>query len=307
MADPMVCILNPAAGGGRALRLEPSIEAFLRERGLAARITRTEAPGHAADLAAEAAAAGASTLVAVGGDGTVHEVVNGLLGGDVGRSPALGQPRERLPELAVVPAGTGNDFARTLGIPRAADRALPVLADGRSRRVDVGRVGRRYFVNIAGVGFDAEVAADVNRRPKRLPGFLPYVLGVFRILARYQPTPVRFRLDGVAHAGPILLLAVGNARFYGGGMMLCPDASVDDGVFDVCVGGDVGKLETLRLLVKVFKGAHVGHPRVTMYRARTVEVESATPLYVHADGEVIGQVPVAFTCLPGALAVRVPR
>lgn len=314
MAEAMVGILNPAAAGGRAARLRPAVEAFFREHRPDARLLVTEAPGHAATLAAEAARAGARTVVAIGGDGTVHEIVNGLFGGDLaggasGLDEGPGGPdggAVPAPSLALIPAGTGNDFARTAGIPLAPHAAMQALAAGRDRRVDLGRAGSRYFVNIAGVGFDAEVAAELYRRPKRLPGFLPYVIGAVTMLARYAPTPVEFDLDGVLHQQRVLLLAVGNARYYGGGMMLCPDALLDDGLFDVCVGGDLGKLETLGLLLKVFKGAHVGHPRVAMYRARTVEVRSPAPLWVHADGEIIGRVPVAFTCLPGALTVKVP-
>ncbi len=291
-----VCIFNPVAGRGRALAWRRAVADACRAAGLAHRELVTEHPGHARDLAEEAAGNGARLVVAVGGDGTVHEVVNGLAAVALPAGPAL----------AVVPAGTGNDFARTVGIPREPGAAVRLVARGRERAVDLADVNGRTYCNIAGIGFDAEVAREVNRAPKRLPGPLTYLLGVFKILAAYHPVAVRYELDGQPFAEPLLLMAVGNGRFYGGGMMMCPAAEIDDGLLDVCIGGDLGKLETLGVLPRVFSGTHVRHPKVRVVRAREVRVLAADrPLAIHADGEVVSESPAVFRVLPGALRVLV--
>lgn len=270
------------------------MRAFLSAAGLPVEFGWTEGPGHATGLAVAAARAGFGQVAAMGGDGTLHEVINGLAETD---------PQ---PVLGVIPAGTGNDFARSLGIPLDPLQAAGVVTHGCERCIDLGRVNGRYFVNVGGVGFDAEVAAMVNRGPHRGGGAWPYVVSLFRVLATYRNAMVRIRLDGEqSFKEKILLVAVGNARSYGGGMKVVPHALVDDGLLDVCIGGDLNPVQTLGLLPKVFAGTHLGHPMVRSLRARKIEVESEQSLSVHADGETVGVTPAVFEVVPGRLRVRV--
>ena len=252
----------------------------------------TEGPGHATDIARRAAARGVERLVVVGGDGTIQEAAAGLLGSGT--------------VLGLVPAGTGNDFSRTHRIPRDPAAALAIALGTAGRRVDVGLVNERVYVNVAGVGFDAEVAAWTKYRTSVIRGPALYVVGVLRQLLYYRPTDLTFTIDGREETARCLLLAVGNGRYYGGGMMMCPQAEPDDGLLDVVIGGDVTKLETLGLLPKVFVGKHLLHPKVRSLRAQKVAVSGGSHLTVHADGEPSGKLPADFRCLPGALLIASP-
>ena len=287
-------IVNPIAGGHRALaawrRLEPAAHREWPDLG----VVITERPGHATLLARQAADAGCQRVVVVGGDGTIQEVVTALLHTET--------------VIGVVPAGTGNDFSRTHLIPRDHEQALAIAMGPFVRRVDVGTVNGRPYVNVAGVGFDAEVCAWVKPRTRLLGGGPPlYVAGVFRQLLGYRAQSLNFALDGETFREKCFLIAVGNGRYYGGGMKMCPAAQPDDGWLDVVIGGDLGKLETIRLLSKVYRGDHVTQPKVRTVRARVVSVAGGPDLAVQADGEPVGRLPAEFGLCPGALCVAVPE
>lgn len=295
-------IVNPTAGGGRGLEVWREVERALPGLGIAADHRLTHGPGTATELAAAACRAGHTLVVGIGGDGTIQEIVNGLVGAD-GRSPAT---------LAIIPGGTGNDFSKMLGIPRDSVEALTTIFQGQTRRLDLGRAyggtgdHPRYFVNIAGVGFDAEVAAFLNRRPKRLPAVLTYVYGALVILARYRPVRARITLDDRVLERRCLLVSVCNGHAHAGGMRMCPEAKPDDGLLDICIAGDLGRLETLTLLPKVFSGRHTRHAKVELYTTKTITIEGDQPLFVQADGEILGRVPVKIEVVPGALEVVGP-
>lgn len=291
-----VAVVNPVAGRGRAARRWPQVRERLVAAGWSVDELWSEAPGHAVELAAEAARSGVDVVLAVGGDGTANEASNGLA-----RSGALGSL-----SLGLVPLGTANDFAACLGIPLDVEGAVKVLASGRRRRVDLGQVNDRWFVNVAGVGFDAEVARWVNRRSKLVRGTAMYVAGIFRTLLRYQPTEVEVRLDGVPWNARAFLVAVGNSPAYAGGVRMCPDARPDDGELEVVRIGDVRKLEVFRILPLLYAGRHLSHPKVARAAAREVVVEARIPLAVHADGEPAGTTPARFRVQPGALWVLAP-
>jgi YegS/Rv2252/BmrU family lipid kinase len=233
----------------------------------------------------------------VGGDGTLHEIVNGLL-----RTP---QP----PELAAIPVGTGNDFAHCLGIPKSILEAVALACKGTcSLATDVGLCGDRYFLNVAGIGFDADVAMAVNRAPgvlRRLP--YAFVLYTLRELVRNRRHPLDIYLDGRHVQRQSLLVAVANGRFYAGGMMIAPPASRSDGLLDVCIIGDVSRREVLRLLPSVFHGGHIKHPKVELHRARVVRIEGLPTTLAQLDGEVIGSAPLQFEVVPRALTIVVPH
>jgi diacylglycerol kinase (ATP) len=295
----IVIVLNPASGRGRGERQRPALEALLERvsrRQLAPsvwRIVETTGAGSGEKLAAEAVRQGAQIVAAAGGDGTLGEVANGLIGTGA--------------TLAVLPMGTGNDFARYLGLGNDLQRAVETLFFGIPRWVDVGRehCGRR-FINIAGGGFDAVVANRVNRGYRLLRGTAAYLAAVFETLIRFRPVPMRITIDGEVRELQAMLCAVANSRSYGGGMNIAPDARIDDGLFDICILGAAGKLEFILAFPRVFKGTHTTHPKVSMLRGKRVRLETDPPLPVLLDGEVRGLTPVEFTIEPGALPVLMP-
>jgi diacylglycerol kinase (ATP) len=285
-------IVNPVAGSHAGAR------AWQRARAGCAAATDWECatsqrPGHARELALEAADRGFERVIAVGGDGTVNEVANGLV-----HSTTI---------LGIIPAGTGNDVAHNLGVPAEPAAAASLAANGSARPIDLCHVqtGDRaaYFVNVAGFGFDAEVAWRVNRSPfmRFGGGTLPYVFGVLATLWQYRAPGMRLSLDDRALDRRVFLAAVGNLPTYGGGMRIVPDATPDDGMLDVCVVADLSRLEVLRLLPRLYSGGHVGHPAVELFRCRSVSADADGRVLCQADGEIVGRLPARFSVLPAAL------
>ncbi len=281
-------IINPIAGNGRTLKKRPEIERFLEQRGVSYEVRITEGPGHAVELARKPQG---RTVVAVGGDGTVHEVAYGIIA--AGCTTPLG----------VIPLGTGNDFVKMLGISRRLDEALHQLIHGRLQFVDYGEVTvqeqpgediRQYFVNAVGMGFDASVAVTM-RGQKKLPGVLSYLLAVFRTLRSWQAPFARVTMETITRAerrvfeDPLFLVTAGNGVSSGGGFYLTPEASVRDGLLDVCLVRDVPRLEVLRVVPRALRGTHVTHPAVHMFRTRRLRVVLEHPMPVHADGELVAE------------------
>jgi YegS/Rv2252/BmrU family lipid kinase len=286
-------IVNPTAGGGRSVRAWNQIAPILREAGWRVTETVTAHRGHARELALDTTS---DVVMAVGGDGTVHEVANGLLS------------VKRRATMAVVPVGTANDFARALGMPRDPLAAAAALLTAETRTVDVGQVNGRYFVTIAGAGFDGEVARAVNAWPKWFGGHVMYVLGILKTLATYQTTEAEIIVDaGAAARERLFLFAVGNTAWNAGGMRLVPAARMDDGLLHAVVAGPLGRLETLTVLPRVFSGTHVNHRKLWETSGRELRVTAARPLVVQADGEIVGTLPATFTVHPGALSVLAPH
>lgn len=295
---PLFCIVNPAAGRGRTARLWPEIERFLRHAGLRFRAFFTRGNGHASELAEIAACREEGILLAVGGDGTINEIVNGI-------ASAKAFPTTT---LALLPTGSGNDLCRTLGISGDPLSVLKALASGSCRSLDVGFVGERCFLNICGVGFDAEVAKAVNQGFRWLRGPCAYLAGVLKALVRFQPVSFDLVLDGQSLPFKGMMVAVANGAFFGSGIKIAPKARIDDGLFDVCVVGEVGKLELLRLLPLAYSGRHEGHPSVRFFRAREVRISSPEgSLYIQGDGELLGRTPAVFRIRKHAIKVLVPE
>ncbi|MGV3615230.1 MAG: diacylglycerol/lipid kinase family protein [Fimbriimonas sp.] len=289
MTRPILVIRNPASGRGRAeRRWAEALPRFLEAN---ATVVATERPGHATELA-RAAPAG-SLVVAAGGDGTVAEVVQGLVGQNV--------------DLAVMPLGTGNDLARSLGFGTDLAAATQAALEGEAHPIDLyrwtcgGRTG--YAANVAGCGFDAVVARRINEGYRWLRGTQAYVAAVVESLARYQPTPIRIAVDHEIVETTAMLVAVANAQSYGGGMKVAPDALLDDGLLDVVIVEGLGRVAFLRAFPQVFRGTHVSHPKVRVLRGERVTVEAEPPLPVLADGELVGVTPASFEVVPGALRV----
>ncbi len=291
-------IVNPAAGRGSARKWMGELEVRLSlaiastHRIISWQIIETSRPGDATQLALEAVRGGANIVVAAGGDGTIGEIVNALVGTEVA--------------LGVIPMGTGNDFARSLGIGTDVDRAIYNLLEGVPMAIDVGKTQGRYFVNVAGCGFDAVVAERVNHGGRSLHGTSAYVAAVLQALISYRATQIRLTLDNEVIETKAMLCSIANARYYGGGMRIAPDAMLTDGLFDICLLEAVGKIEFLRTFHKVFKGKHITHPAVRMLRSKYVKVESDRPLPVLVDGEIVGTTPVEFEMVPGGLNIIGP-
>lgn len=291
---PVGVLANPGAGGGSRRHLLPAIVARLRARGADVRVLPASSAGHAQQLCHQAVADGAGALVAIGGDGTVHLALQAVAGTAV--------------PLGIVPAGTGNDFARETGVPpdplAAADAIAAALSDGSGRTVDLARLsasGRagRWFGAVLAAGFDAVVNERANRM--RWPrGSRRYDLAIGLELARLRPRRYVLRLDGVPHEVDAVLVAVGNTASYGGGMRICPAADPTDGLLDIVVGGRLNRTTVVRMKPRIYRGTHLTHPLVHSFRAREVHV-AAEHVTGYADGERAYPLPVTVSCVPGAL------
>jgi diacylglycerol kinase (ATP) len=286
-------VFNPAAGRGRAGDRRVGISAYLEERGIEARWHITGGPGDAARIV-EGLPDGA-LVVAVGGDGTVHEVAAACVG--TGRA------------MGVLPVGSGNDYVKALGVGTRLGRALEVLAGGVIRTVDAGEVNGIRFVNGLGIGFDAEVAAGVAEAPKVLGGFGGYLWSVGRLLWGFRCREGRIRLGGGEEIeAETILVAAALGTTYGARFRIAPAARLDDGLFDVIWSDKVSRAEVLRLIPDVLRGAHLAHPKIRFARAGEVEVSLAKPAPAHVDGEMLPPTKeFRARVLPGALRVLAPR
>jgi diacylglycerol kinase (ATP) len=277
----MRIILNPTSGGGAGRKARAEIERELSRRALAHEITETGGRGHAVELAEQAALEGVSSVVAAGGDGTIHEVVNGLLRAR-GRIPSQ-------PVLGVIPIGTGNDFAKLLALGEGRAGAYDRLRGDVVRTFDVGVAewngGSEYFVNGMGTGIDVEVVRQIERFPS-LPGTLRYLAGLVRALIRFRPIQLAMRVDGTQMDRKVMIIAVGNGRCIGGGFHLCPAALPDDGKLDLSIINEVSYWEIGRLVPRILRGTHLGHHAVEMKRLDEIEISAGNALFFQLDGEL---------------------
>jgi YegS/Rv2252/BmrU family lipid kinase len=287
----LALIVNPFAGGGRAARELDGVQVTLQRLGLEHHVERTRGLDHARELALAAAAAG-ETAVAFGGDGLIGAVADAL--------------RHTDGVLGLLPGGRGNDLVRMLGIPGTPQAACQVLADGEVRRIDLGVVGDKTFTGIASCGFDS-VANRIANETTLVRGHLVYVYGLLRALASWQPAGFTVTVDG---GEPRTLsgytVAAANSRYYGGGMMLAPDATLEDGMLDVVMISATPKLRFLGRSPTVLKGTHVHLDNVEVVRARRVEIAASRPFTMFADGDPIAELPVTVGVLPGAVRVLAP-
>jgi YegS/Rv2252/BmrU family lipid kinase len=284
-------IVNPSAGGGRAAKLLPSVQARLRLLGVEHHTELTRDLAHAQELARSAAAAGEPAVV-LSGDGLVGAVAHVLRG-----HPGA--------VMGVLPGGRGNDFARVTGIPLDAEAACDVIANGTAQPVDVGDVDGATFIGIASLGFDSDANRIANEAPPRL-GNLVYTYGALRALAAWKHASYEVVVDGQAHAFSGWSVACANSKAYGGGMFLAPDAELHDGQLDIVFCEAMSKARFLRLLPTVFKGEHVKLPEVTVLRGAEVRISADRPFTVYADGDPIGELPCTVRAIPGAVKVLLP-
>ncbi|MDP6460944.1 MAG: diacylglycerol kinase family lipid kinase [Gemmatimonadota bacterium] len=285
-------VVNPAAGRGACGALAETLPGLLKARGMDAEVLRTNAPEEAVHLARGAAQDG-RIVVAVGGDGTAHEVVNGIAGTGA--------------RFGLIPAGTGNDLAQAMGIPADPAAALDVLVHGRHASFDLGRFDDGWFVNSLGLGFEAQVTAE-SRRIRRIRGFAVYLVGLIRALTHLHCPRLDVRIDGERVEERMLLVSIGNGHRVGGGFLLTPDADPADGLLDVCLVRAMGRSGVLRMLPRALTGKHMGANGVRMLRARQVEITSPDGFPLHADGEIRGmsRKRLSVSVHPGALPVVLP-
>jgi len=296
-------IVNPVAAGGKVGRQWPELRALLSQSGLQFSDERTRHPGHATEIARTSLEEGFRHIVCIGGDGTVHEVVNGLVVD--GRVPSE-------VELSIIPGGTGADFCRVLDIPRDPRQAVETALGKQVRAVDIGEIScvrdgkstRRYFVNVAGLGFDGETSVRVNRMSKRISGTIPYLTGLVLTLLSYTNKDVELTFDGQQRRGRYNSVIICNGQYFGGGMWVGPKAAADDGIFDVVILKDLGKLEFLVNVPRVYRGTHLTHAKVESFQAKEIHVEAKQRMFIQAEGELIGEAPASFRMLPAALNLR---
>jgi YegS/Rv2252/BmrU family lipid kinase len=285
-------VVNPVAGKRKSVELIPQIKEAAQKRRQETCFYITEGPGDAVKKAAAAVGEGCGVVVAIGGDGTVNEVVNGIAESGV--------------VMGVIPAGSGNDFARTLGIPLDFERALECVLQGVARPVDVGCINGKRFVNVASVGFDAQVVLETYKIKKRIRGPLAYPLSMIKTLAGYRPFDMEIETAERTIRKQALLIAVANGAYYGGGMKIAPEAAVDDGLFDVVVVKDMQRLKILRLFPMIYSGRHLSRPEVEYFRTGKIKI-SCEEGHINSDGEIIGSCPVEMAIHPGGITVKVPR
>jgi diacylglycerol kinase (ATP) len=303
---PLVVIANPRAGRGKVDAALPQVERVLRDAGLGYRIVRTTHPGHATQAARDALLGGERYLVAVGGDGTVHEVVNGMV--------QDGQPIAPDAVLGVVAAGSGCDFVRSFGLPGDAARAARQLVGDQVRSIDVGTVTcadgdatrTRYFVNIAEAGLGGAVVA----RAAGLKGFgrflggARYAAGFWLTLPGFRPAAVQLDADGQAFGWRAFNVVVANCRFYGGGMQISPKSDPGDCLLDVLVMTGP-KSDAFTTLPKVYSGTHLPHRNIAELRAGRILLDADRPFLVEADGEMLGTTPASFGIIPSGVRLKV--
>jgi diacylglycerol kinase (ATP) len=290
----VVVVANPTAGRGKAGRLIGKVDRLLHEAGVAHDIRVSESGEDLAVLASSAAGEGASIVAVLGGDGTAGIAANALMG--TGSA------------LAVLPSGTADDFAASIGIKRI-ETGVRALADPNIVPIDIVRIStgteHRCYVNVAGGGFDSEVTEAANAMTVRLGSTGTYVAAMIKTLSRFRAARFRIELDDEVVEGPHMLVVVANAVSFGGGMKVAPDASIVDGVLDVCLLREMTKTAFLRAFPKVFRGTHVRHPSIRMARASRVKIEADRRVVVYADGERVGPAPAVFEVEPSALPVVV--
>jgi YegS/Rv2252/BmrU family lipid kinase len=287
---PLALLVHPTSGGGRTKALLPRVENELDKRRIVFRAERTRSAQHAIDEALRAVDLGEVPVV-MSGDGLIGAVGGALTGTEV--------------PLGIIPGGRGNDLARSLGIPRDPKGAIEVLATGHTRVIDVGEANGRRFLGIASVGFDSECNRIANQT-RFVRGNLVYAYSVPRALASWKPARFTLRIGDESLRFSGYSVAAANSSTFGGGMRLAPDASLDDGEFDIVTIGDVGKLRYLSNLPKVFKGTHVGNEEVRILRAPRFELSASRPFAVYADGEHLTDLPASLRVLPRALSVLAP-
>ena len=305
--EKMFIIVNPVSSNKVTAKEWPQFEKVLLDSGYEFEAALTERPGHATELTRQALNAGYKTIMSVGGDGTMNEVVNGFFEG--------GKLMYEDSRLVVFSRGTGCDFIKTLGIKKGIEELLLTLERNETRKIDVGRVDfidtvgktvTRYFMNVADIGLGAETANRVNKHSKLLKGFLSFMLGAVCTIILYKNKNFEVVIDDkTILKARMNSVIIANGKYFGGGMKVAPEALVDDGVFDIITLGDLSKLELIKSFPLIYDGKHLSHPKVKMYRGSKVKVRSNGEGLIEVDGEIPGSDDAEFELLPKVLNILV--
>ena len=285
-------IINPTAGAGKTKKQWPLINEYLKKIGFDFEGKETEAPGHAIKLADDAVKKGYKNIVAVGGDGTVSEIVNGIYNADGLNTVTLG----------IISTGTGADYIRTIGIPGDYEEACNKLINPVTRNVDVGMVEclkngqttSRLFVNFAGIGFDAEIVKATTQKYKAMGRVSAYLLGLLSTLVSYKNKEVDIVIGNEKKRRRICTVIMGNGKYGGGGMYTTPKAEIDDGLLDILIVGDLSKPDLIQSLPTLYEGTHLNHPKVSLKKASEVTINPLISMAVQADGDIVGESPATF-------------
>ncbi len=304
--EKIAVVVNPASANGTTAKRWPEISSLMEQEGFDFTVYTTTGPGDATHLTRQALEDGYDLIVSVGGDGTANEVVNGFFTaeGPVWEGASVG----------FISMGTGGDLIKTLKIPKEPAEAVKHLSMSSRRPVDVGKVSyvnhdgeadTRFFINIAGLGLDGDTVARVNRTSKALGGFVSFLWGTVVSLLLYRNQPMTISVDGkLICDAPVTVVVIGNGRYFGGGMCIAPQADMSDGLFDVIILNNLSKCKLLANLPKVYRGAHLDHPKITSLRGRKVTIHSSGTALLDLDGEQPGRAPAEIELWPGALQVR---
>jgi len=300
-SDPKewLVIVNPNAGNGKGKKDWDKISHYLKKENLQFEVKFTKRKSNAIDIALEGIGAGFRKIITVGGDGTLNEVVNGVFANNTCSTADI--------SLALIPVGTGNDWGRMFGIPHNYEKAVRIIAENKKMLHDIGLVSffigtekySRYFINIAGLGFESVVVRRTNKqKDKGRGGKLIYFYSLLMSLMSYKNTKAELIIDGIKKSADIFSLNVGNGRFCGGGMRQTPFAIPNDGILDITVINGMGKPEIVRNLKILYDGTILNHPKIDNYRCKNIKVNSESIIYVEADGESLGHTPAEFSIIP---------
>ncbi|MCG9129359.1 diacylglycerol kinase family lipid kinase [Candidatus Poribacteria bacterium] len=296
--DDFILIANPISGKGKAKTVAEHTHNVLTTKEFNGELKLTTGSGDAKQFAQDAVSNGIKWVIVCGGDGTLHEAVNGIA-----NTPDV--------TLGLIPAGRGNDLATAIGIPRKPEQAIDTLFTGEKKNIDLGYVKsekgtEHYFSTIATCGYDTEVSRRGSERSTPFSGTASYIYAAIVTLFHYKNPFVQIEADFGTHEGPLLLAATGITKSYGGGFQIVPNAVFDDGLFDVCVIRPVSKITVLRLMVTLFWGGHVNHHAVDIQRTRSMRIETNPPIMLYADGEPMCETPATIEIIKHGLTILVP-
>ncbi|MBP1665294.1 MAG: YegS/Rv2252/BmrU family lipid kinase [Bacteroidetes bacterium] len=297
-------IINPNAGNGKGKKDWNRIADLLKDSDIRFSMKLTEKKGHATEVARELIAGGYKKIISVGGDGTLHEIVNGIF------TQEHYPPKDII--LSMIPLGTGNDWGRMFGIPLVYEGAVRVISEGKLMLHDIGVVkfyngdekATRYFINIAGLGFESVVVRKTNKqKDKGMSNKAIYFYNLLSSLISYKNTFADITIDGKTSRAKVFSINVGNGRYCGGGMRQTPEAVPDDGLLDITIIREMGRIEIIRNLQILYNGTILSHPKVDGYRSNNLTVTTGSLLYIEADGESLGHTPVEFSIIPSAINI----
>ena len=293
-------ISNPTSGKGESLNAAIQIHKMLECNGFEVEIKNTIGHGDAKNLASEAMHNGVESIIGCGGDGTIHEIINGL---------STINPEHSKPKLGIMPTGRCNNLAKELNLNNNPNNLCQLIIDSQYNSIDLGKVNNTLFATVAALGFDSKVAeyVDEGKHPKFLSGTLSYLYGIFAVLFRFSCPKVSIKGDFGSYTGNIFLVASGNTPDYGGNFKITPNAKIDDGILNICIVKNISRIEALILLPKVFFGTHVKHSKAIYEPSKSLSISSENSISIWADGEYVGITPATISILPKALNVYSTR